>query len=446
MRKSKKQNPNQIDVLKKWRFFHISNDAFKQCVPTSKGCMCGPKARCFTMNTEAPTGTGDDEFVRELVERRVLYPMFHLLDTHLTSYLHRYCKATGKRYGRDVVLSLKGGNVFAILMHAFLKCMRRDMSILTDIFADACRLGDLDFEVCGDLDNNEVRDVAKLSAMALYDVRISLQETVMSHLRRKKSDNVVMSVDNGPKSCPQCNVLFMPVPSVLRSVEGAWYRPETVFGELTQTMTSLPISYNTTLKRLFGADVILLRMKAVVGEKQGEIYDISIPFHTDPIHAHLMKHSCTWFFKTTDEVHIASTRYFLYTLRHTFFLENIAVWNVFKLAKKMVRYILCLIMVCVIDEKHTLEDALDACRITADILADRYESSLSHVKPFDEFLQDMKNTVEQFGDNVEFRREIAGLFEAIATRLHGDYNGTVTKREFQKHLNVRATVTLFDRL
>jgi hypothetical protein len=103
-----------------------------------------------------------------------------------------------------------------------------------------------------------------------------------------KSDNVIFPTDVKAPKCPQCNTMVLPVPSVLRSMHKTWYNPVR-----TSQYSNMPISQNGTLGRLFGADVILLRLRKVAkqvdgrGERKGgyaKIYDIAIPLHKDPIH------------------------------------------------------------------------------------------------------------------------------------------------------------------
>lgn len=454
------------DVLQEWKFFNISTERLAQeCRGAQKVCACGPKAKCIQMELGAPTANSiDNTYTQELVEHMIdqdtYLPVLNVMNRHLTNYFRSYCEESGREYGKNLILSLKGGTVFSILVVGFLKAIKfRRPSSFVDRYFPMMKINDIDFEVFTDdtFDFSDIMKVAKLSVMAMYDVRSSLISSGVLHRLQKfsdgsdanhrlHSDNIVTPVTKPPPKCRHCNTLVMPVPSVLRSSDKKWYRPDWTGGDKHQrALTNLPISANHTLKRIFGADVLLFRMRKAVRNATpsagsfAEIYDIAVPFHRDPIHKVLLSNSRRrWFVHSKrDDLYMCSAHYMYYTLRHTLFLENVAPWNVLKVEKKLARLVFCLIMVSVVEEKRSVPATLKACADAGRALSSDDDTPLqTGFFPIDEFIDDVRNSFKKFGHHHGMIQTICALIDSFSDALSARQADIIVNAEDLSFANV----------
>lgn len=409
------------------------------------------------LNIDGPKDADVDNSHTEQLTRHLLrvrngegyVRLMTLLHDHLRGYMQQYCRDMGRRFSSQLVLAAKGGNVFSALFCAFFDCLlspQRTDALLTD-HAALVHINDLDFEVFTDSSFRfaEIMDVAKLSAMALCDVRSSLVE---SPLLRKaefsdglspqpRSDSVVVPVDKPPAGCTAgCNTLYMPVPSVLYSNEQAWYRPDG-----GRDATLFPISCNHTLKRLFGAEVVLLRMKMALGHgASAEVYDIAVPLHRDPIHRHMLAdRRQTWFLKDSAGVQLASTHYMYYTLCYTLFEEGIAPWNTFKVDKKLQRLILCIVFCSVIDQSCPIPHVREACLTIAKDPVSRHNASLP--QHFAQFRRDIWRAATQHGKPPrDFVNSMRTAFNSAAALLGDSNKVRLDRGDFLQELDMARTI------
>lgn len=469
-----------LSILKHWRFFKLPENAVQQCEGEGDVCKCGRKARCIHIPIKTPDDSDNtidqtytSEIVSYMLKYQLFFEVFSLLNRQMVMYMMMYCKETRRQYGKNVIVAFKGGNAFTLLFFAFVHALRvQNLKESVVELYNILKINDMDFEVFTDESFKnffDVVDIAKLSTISLYDVRDSLLKSNVfskittysdgSHANRAvKSDQVIVPVDNTPPTCPRCNTMVMPVPSILRSNQKQWYRPDIALCSVDEGSssspsvkprcnTNLPISYNGTLKRLFGADVILLRMKKALrtskNESQtAEIYDIAVPTRKDPIHRRMMqeKHK-KWFYKTNDNdsIHVISPYYMYYSLRHTFFMEDIPPWKIFKLEKKLDRMIICLIMVAMIDENHDREYVMNELLRCARMLSSSQSVSNSKVLsyPFREFMSDLQKAFKTFGQDKVFIQTTIDRLTAlhhIFTHKCRFCSSRISQAQFQKHL------------
>lgn len=464
-----------LSTVEEWKFFRLPQEQLiKSCKGTDKVCPCGKKAKCIDMDLKTPTNNSIDstyteELVTHMLDSGTYLPVFRVMNDHLTTYMRKYCESKGKViYGRDVIVSLKGGTVFSILAIAFLSSIKVErISEFVRNHSQMMKINDIDFEVFVK-NPSDTPTVIKLSAMALYDVRATLLRTgVLSSLEefsdgsrandRLSSDNIVLPISKSPPKCRQCNTLLLPVPSVLRSKGNKWYRPDWLDGPegSGRTATNLPISSNETLKRIFGAEVVLFRMrKAVINNtpsagSYAEIYDIAIPLHGDPIHNVILKnHRYPWFVRSEkDDMYMCSPRYMYYTLRHTFFLEDIPPWQILKMEKKLARLVFCLIMVACVEEKRSVSTVLEACHRCCNSLLPTQHDLIKNKKvakngllffPFDEFVRDVKTSFEKFGYNQDFAEKIIAIAQKFETALSNRKSNMIMT--FESNLDFGKTI------
>jgi hypothetical protein len=170
-------------VASKWRFFKVPADIVKQCRSNQRNsdvCSCGTKAKCYDMPVRAPDSDDnvvDQTYTTELVRHLLglnggdgYFEVFKLLNDHIVSYMRRYCQETSRKYGRDLIVAFKGGNVFSVLFLAFIDSLSVQAPGLIDKYSKYIKINDLDFEVFA---RNEafknifdVMDVAKIAAMS----------------------------------------------------------------------------------------------------------------------------------------------------------------------------------------------------------------------------------------------------------------------------------------
>lgn len=448
------------ETLREWRFVDAMDDvAHQQCQRVARRgksdknkrqmCECGAFTKCHEMDTvrsaaarqhEDGKPSATDQFVEYIATSGKFLPVVRLLGDHLRAYMAAFCKESALEYGTDVVVCLKGGNAFSMLTVAFVTAAgHADLDAFVGRNVDVLRLGDIDFDVfLGARAQRHAGDVALLMAMALYDVRWALSKSgVLDGLTYSngagvadapRSDTIVTQIDGrAPRQCPRCNTYITAVPSVLRSKKNKWYRPDGGGGGDATGKTHLPISLNNTLKRSVGADVVLMRIKNFCRNRDAaEIYDVAMALPGDPMHESILAQSAgrALFLKCRaqggeDVLHISGPYSTYHALRHTFFFEDPAPWEVFKRAKKIKRMAFAMAFVAVHDGGATVRSGIEQCLACAEALADpEKRGGLALVFPFDEFVADTVRAVRTRGDNPAFRSEAALACAHVAVELH----------------------------
>lgn len=369
-----------------------------------KFCKCGRKAMCFFKDPQQRAWTltqkqSLDASVSRLELQRMiahdrLRPLFQKFNGLCRDVLQAYAARRRLRYGEDIVLSVKGGNVFAAYLSGLLSTARNAAPAAE--WQGLTAVSDLDFEVyLKHATPSRVAEVSKLITTVLYfvrgwllqekyadapteadgDLRELLKATddalaVRVNPMGVSSDSVVLlktpqGVDasdadsqepsalaraSAARDCERgCAMLYMPVPCVLR------YRDK---GELQWVMpsqkTNFPVSYNRTLVSNEHSDVILLRLRRAVqvdiatsGEPHkkcrltchAEVIDVTVSGEGDAKHLLMKQHPSAKWFEAMSGFHVLSLYGLFADLMITLFTDSNHPypWTVYKYEKRVAR-------------------------------------------------------------------------------------------------------------
>lgn len=425
------------DILAQWRLFTIADEAL-QCTlsstdakpkhackeleffASSKSCKCGDKARCFFANEKDGSsakqqvdGALTAAFTSQYEKDRVLLiGVFEAFTRPAESLLRAYAEHAGLRYGDDLLLAFKGGNILRILLQSL--AQEAGMKAACQDWGEVLGLGDLDFEVyVRDAQPARMKDVMVLMAVALGSAREWLcknlptweltkeqHATVVEALgldakaavavltSTTQNDSVVKPFPGRAGPC-SCESLYMPVPRVLRQRRDHAAGQKRVLwwgqakdGDPRPQATIYPMSHlNRTLNQVYDGlvDADLLRVKRsaqlVLGEcsrvAQAEVLDVSVSGNDDVKHA-LMKAGPTseWFQQISydrdgqaakGQFYAPSLRSFFEDLRITLFVTNERPWDAIRYEKRVVRWVWVAAMLCLTDPaRPTVADVAKA--------------------------------------------------------------------------------------
>ena len=418
------------DILSQWQLFTIADEALHCTLGTddrpkhpckeleffasSKNCKCGDKARCFFASEKdgssakqrvdgALTAAFTSQYEKD---RGLLIGVFEAFVHPAEGLLRAYAEHAGLRYGDDVLLAFKGGNILRILLQSL--AQEADMKTACQDWAEVLGLGDLDFEVyVRDAQPARMKDVMVLMAVALASARdwlcknlptweltkeqhatvvealgLDAKATIAVLTSTPQSDSVVKPFPGRGGPCT-CESLYMPVPRVLRQRRNhaagqqhvgpkrvLWWG-QTKEADPRPQPTIYPMSHlNRTLNQVYDGivDADLLRVKRnaklVLGEctrvAQAEVLDVSVSGNDDVKHA-LMKASPTsewfqqiWYDRGSDKdgkgwFYAPSLRSFFEDLRITLFVTNDRPWDAIRYEKRVVRWVWVAAMLCLTD-------------------------------------------------------------------------------------------------
>jgi hypothetical protein len=281
--------------------------------------------------------------------------------------LRLYSAARGLRYGRDVFLAFKGGNIFRMLFEAASRALGMSVAEWPDLLG----LSDLDFEVhLKEGGKQQVREVSVLMAVAMMSVREylierlppwtpSVEELGVENLRgatlgaARQADSIVLPAQGEP-TCASCDTVYAAVPTVLTKHRGSggrrtWYKTGTYRG----SACPLPITYNLTLSRNFRglADAELLRIRRCVGVTRGscsrtctaELFDLSITGNEDVKHLRMQAdHGFSWFRRLSVDgrrVWAPSLRNLFEDIQITLMVTNARPWEAPRYQKRVARWV-----------------------------------------------------------------------------------------------------------
>jgi hypothetical protein len=302
-------------------------------------CLCGEKAKCMFQSSESES----EESAKQLLDAVFTAKFVSLLDEtdNLVRVFSKFVSLINgviQPFARKerMHLSFKGGNVFRMAFEGVIMQVPElaNREAIRISWENLLSISDLDFEVyIHNAQPKLKKQVAIIVAAAMYifrgwlstiDIPWNAEDQSLSNEIRdilelqdnahvtwqsdaKQSDSVVRSMDPDSSNdvCGACDTLYMPVPCVLR------YRQGGKMNWLVQTTgqgNNFPISYNTTLNRLFKGktDALLVRMKKSIHlgvdeckmMANAEVIDVTIPGNEDIKHVFMMQYpKAEWFQK-----------------------------------------------------------------------------------------------------------------------------------------------------
>jgi hypothetical protein len=344
-------------------------------------CKCGDRGLClFTKDLKKVSakmqldGALTKAFMAFLMSRKgLLLKVFEAFYGTCERVLHAYADVKGLTYGKDVMIVLKGGNVFRMTFETALSKLGVPSDGRWDPLLD---IGDLDFEVhLSDATADKIREVMRIMAVVMISVREWLLENLPDwplkaedvafgdvvsagsepHVRTNvtQTDSVVVPTESEP-TCPGCDTVYMSVPSVVKAVQKSGQRAW-LFGKTHRGGRSCyPITFNLTLRRnavgQTDAEVLRIRRSVQIGTNRcariavAEVFDLAIAGNMDIKHRLMAEDPASpWFEKVKlengREIWMLSPHSFFVDTYITLFETNDRPWNAIKYHKRLARWV-----------------------------------------------------------------------------------------------------------